>query len=179
MPCIINKPWEKKYVYPLLESLKNTRSVASVIFLRGISGSGKTTLRNLLCSLLGSENAVCFSADDYFTKNGVYTFDINKISEAHAEYIKSMELALQSPNIRYIIIDNTHTRLWHLCNAENMAKKYNAETYYIDITVSDKAHFELCLKRQCHNVPDNVLLEQWVNWEEHPKSMRIPMFVSD
>jgi hypothetical protein len=33
------------------------------------------------------------------------------------------------------------------------------------------------LKRQCHNVPENVLLEQWSKWEEHPKSIHIPMFI--
>jgi predicted kinase len=58
-----------------------------------------------------------------------------------------------------------------------MANKYNAGTYYIDITVPDKVHFTLCLKRQCHNVPEEVLLEQWTNWEEHPKSMCIPMCI--
>jgi predicted kinase len=171
-----DKTWNEKYVYPLLESFKNTRTTSSVIFLRGISGSGKSTLRNLLCSLLGSENVVCLSADDYFTKEGVYTFDINKISQAHMECVKSLEVALQS-SIRYIIMDNTHTQLWHLHNAENMANKYNAELHYIDISVPDRAHFELCLKRQCHNVPENVLLEQWSKWEEHPKSIHISMFI--
>jgi uridine kinase len=172
------KTWEETYIHPLLESLKNTRNVANVIFLRGISGSGKSTLRKLLCSLLDSENVTCLSADDYFTKDGVYSFNINKISEAHMECVKSLEIALQS-SIHYIIMDNTHTQLWHLHNAENMANKYNAELHYIDITVPDRAHFELCLKRQCHNVPEHVLLEQWANWEEHPKSIYIPMFISD
>lgn len=172
-----DKSWEETYVYPILEQLKNTRALRNVIFLRGISGSGKSTLRSLLCSLLGSERTDSFSADDYFTRDGLYKFDINKISEAHMECVKSMEIALQNPNIQYIILDNTHTRLWHLSNAENMANKYNAETYYIDITVPDKTHFDLCLKRQCHNVPEEVLLEQWTNWEEHPKSMCIPMCI--
>jgi len=172
------KTWQEIHLYPLIEILKNTRIVSNVIFLRGISGSGKTTIRKFLYSLLGSENVVSFSADDYFTIDGIYKFNINKISEAHMECVKSLETALQS-SVPYIIMDNTHTKLWHLYNAENTANKYHANLYYIDIVVPDKAHFALCLKRQVHNVPEEVLLEQWVNWEEHPKSIHIPMFVSD
>lgn len=173
------KIWQEKYLYPLLPYLTNKKTVPHVIFLRGISGSGKSTVSTYLSCLLGSEKVVSFSADNYFIVDGVYKFELNKASEAHNDCVKSMELALQSPNIRYIIMDNTHTRLWHLHNAENIANKYGANIYYIDIIVPDKTHFLICLKRQCHNVPEDVLLEQWVNWEDNSKSMRIPMFVSN
>jgi predicted kinase len=173
------KAWQEKHLYPLLPLLTNTKSITNVIFLRGISGSGKSTLSNCLSHLLDSEKVISLSADNYFTINGVYKFKINKISEAHKECVKSLELALQSTNIRYIIMDNTHTRLWHLHDAENLAKNYGATIYYIDIVVPDKPHFLLCLKRQCHNVPEGVLLDQWVNWEEIPNSIRIPMFISE
>jgi len=173
----VNK-WQEKYLYPLLQSLKNTTSFKNVIFLRGISGSGKTTMSNAISHLLGSEMVVSFSADNYFTVDGVYKFDILKISEAHKHCVNSMEIALQSPTIRYIIMDNTHTQLWHLSHAENVANQYDAKLHYLDINVPDKAHFLLCLKRQRHNVSEDVLLYQWNNWEDNPKSERIPMFVS-
>ena len=173
------KAWQEKHLYPLLPLLTNTKSIPNVIFLRGISGSGKSTLSSSLSCLLGSEMVISLSADNYFTINGIYKFEINKASEAHKECVNSLELALQSPNIRYIIMDNTHTRLWHLHDAENLAKKYGANIYYIDIVVPDMPHFLLCLKRQCHNVPEGVLLDQWVNWEENPKSICIPMFISE
>jgi tRNA uridine 5-carbamoylmethylation protein Kti12 len=171
--------WQKNHLYPLIPPLINNNKLKTVIFLRGISGTGKTTISNALSQLLGSENVVSYSADNYFTINGVYNFDIKRAPDAHKYCVNSMEIALQSPTIRYIIMDNTHTQLWHLYNAENIANKYCANLYYIDITVPDKAHFLLCLKRQRHNVPEDVLLYQWNNWEDHPKSKNIPMFVSD
>lgn len=171
------KEWEDKYLSPIAETLRN--SDRSVIFLRGISGSGKTTLSSKLSNLLGSNKTVCCSADNYFIVDGRYTFDFTKISEAHTSCINEMETALCSPNINYIIMDNTHTRMWHLLNAETIAKKYDVKIFYIDIIVPNESHFYICLKRQSHNVPHDVLLEQWNNFEENPKSIKIPMFVSE
>jgi len=168
--------WEKDNLHPLLPILKNTGTIPQIIFLRGISGSGKTTLSDALSCLLGVEKVVCFSADNYFIIDGTYNFQISKISDAHSACINFMEKALQSCEYPYIIMDNTHTRLWHLSNAERIAEKYGAKIFYIDIIVPDHTHFLLCLKRQRHNVPEEVLLEQWVNWEKHPKSMLVQMF---
>lgn len=176
---ITRQIWQERYVYPLIPSLINTKNLKTVIFLRGISGSGKTNVSNILSQILGSEKVASFSADNYFTIDGVYEFDIKRISDAHRECVKSMEVALQSDTIRYIIMDNTHTQLWHLYNAETVANQYKAHLYYLEINVPDKAHFLLCLKRQRHNVPEEVLLYQWKSWEENPKSTIIPMYVSD
>jgi predicted kinase len=173
------KLWYERYLYPLIPSLVNNTNLKTVIFLRGISGSGKTTVSNILSQMLGAENVASFSADSYFTIDGIYKFDIKKISDAHRDCVRSMEIALQSDTIRYIIMDNTHTQLWHLYNAEKVANQYDANLYYIDINVPDKAHFLLCLQRQRHNVPEEVLLYQWNSWEENPKSRTIPMYVSN
>jgi predicted kinase len=169
--------WQEKYIVPLIPFLSNT--IKNVIFLRGISGSGKTRLANTLIHLLGSEKTVSFSADSYFTIDGVYKFEIERASDAHKNCVNSMEIALKSPTIHYIIMDNTHTQLWHLYNAETIANQYGANIVYLDIQVPDKEHFLLCLQRQRHNVPEDVLLAQWLNWQENPKSKIIPMFVSE
>lgn len=179
MPDTYKDKWNDTYLQTLLSCLTNTKTAKNVIFLRGISGSGKTTISKALSYLLGAENVATFSADNYFTKDGVYRFDIKKAPEAHQDCVSSMELALQSSAYRYVIMDNTHTQLWHLSNAENTANKYDVTLFYIDIIVPDKPHFEICLKRQRHNVPEDVLLNQWLKWETNPKSIQIPMFVSE
>ena len=170
--------WEEKYLHPLLPNLINTKTTPSLIFLRGISGSGKSTVSKFLRDALGPSNTVICSADNYFIKDSVYKFDITKVSEAHKDCLESMEAALQTPEIRYIIVDNTHTRLWHLQAAERTVQKYGAHIHYIDINVPDLAHLLVCLVRQQHNVSKETLLEQWTNWEIHPKSISIPMQIS-
>jgi uridine kinase len=173
------KVWEEKYLYPILSILRNTNTSQTVIFLRGISGSGKSTIASSLSQLLGTKNTAVCSADNYFIEDGIYRFESSKLSEAHEACARALKSALAFSNIRYIIVDNTHTRMWHLYNTETLAKESGAEIHYLNIVVPDKEHVSLCLKRQIHCVPDHILVEQWLNWEDIPNSINIPMFVSD
>lgn len=173
------KTWIETYLQPIYKLVQNDTTMPTVLFLRGISGSGKSTVSSLLTHALGADKTVICSADDYLMVDGVYKFDINKLSDAHKQCIKSMEAAYQTPNIRYIIMDNTHTRLWHLEAAEEVARKHGSKILYIDIVVPDEAHLALCLNRQRHNVSKTTILYQWANWEVTPKSLHIPMFVSE
>jgi len=173
------KVWEEKYLYPIRSILTNTNTSNTVIFLRGISCSGKSTIANSLSRLLGPENTTVCSADNYFIKDGIYRFESSKLSEAHEACARALKSALGSSNIRYIIVDNTHTRMWHLYNTETLAKESGAQIYYLNIVVPDKEHLSICVKRQIHCVPDNILLDQWLNWEEISNSINIPMFVSE
>ena len=172
------KIWEVAYLYPIVSILTNTNARKSVIFLRGISGSGKSTIANSLSRLLGAENTNVCSADNYFIKGGLYRFETSKLPEAHQSCATAMKSALGSSNIRYIIVDNTHTRMWHLYNTETLAKESGAEIHYLNIVVPDTDHLSLCIKRQIHCVPDHIILDQWLNWEEIPNSINIPMFIS-
>jgi len=173
------KMWIETYLHPIYKLVQNDTAKPTVLFLRGISGSGKSTVSSLLTSHFGADKTAICSADDYLMEDGVYKFDINKLSDAHKHCIKSMEAAYQTPHIRYIIMDNTHTRLWHLEAAEEVARSHGSKIHYLDIVVPDESHLALCLNRQRHNVSKSTILSQWAKWEVNPKSLRIPMFVSD
>jgi predicted kinase len=171
--------WEEKYLHPLIRSLKMDGPPA-VVLLRGISGSGKSTLSNRLITLLGSDKVSHCSADHYFIdENGDYHFDASNLPKAHAACIACLENALLTPSIRVIIVDNTHTRLWHMSTAEELAVKYGARIFVVEIVVPDQAHFSLCYQRQKHYVEKAVLYDQWIGWEKYLKPcIRVPMFVS-
>lgn len=171
--------WEQKYLEPLVQNL-TTKGPPSVILLRGISGSGKSILCNRLTALLGADKVSHCSADDYFTdENGAYHFDPSKLPDAHAVCVAALEDALVDPSIRVILVDRTHTRLWHMSNAEQVAKKHGARVFVLEIVVPDNAHFSLCYQRQRHNVPKDVLYDQWMGWEKYlGPCVRVPMFVS-
>jgi predicted kinase len=175
------KTWEEIYIKSIIPKLTCVDYFGQhVIFLRGISGSGKSTVCEVLARLLGQEKVVYCSADTYFTCGKLYLFEPDKLHKAHKACVDSMEMALLTPGVSYVIVDNTHTQLIHLSAAEAIAEKYRAKMFYLEIVVPDINHLLICLKRQCHRVPVNVLLDQWLKWETHlHTTFRIPMFISN
>ncbi len=75
-----------------------------LVIMRGLPGSGKSTLAKKIAGKKG----VALAADDYFMRDGKYTFDANKHTAAHAwnqERAKKHLAAGVSP----VVIDNTNT----------------------------------------------------------------------
>lgn len=88
-----------------------------LILMRGAPGSGKSTLAKSLISRtmpVQSFSDFVFSSDDYFyNSNGIYRYDVNRLSDAHAFNKKRVEdkaVKGWSP----IIIDNTNMQLWEM-----------------------------------------------------------------
>jgi len=50
--------------------------------IRGLPGSGKSTLGAKIATVIGGQQ---FEADQYFYKNGIYTFDRGLLGEAHRQ----------------------------------------------------------------------------------------------
>jgi len=89
--------------------------------LRGLPGSGKSTLAK---SIGGSH----FEADMYFIRDGKYSFDVSKLSNAHSWCSASVygKMANGTPKI---VVSNTFTKEWEMDNYNKMAEEHGYTVY--------------------------------------------------
>ena len=124
-----------------------------LIICRGSPGSGKSTYaRRVKAKMLGMFGLSCTvaSADDYFVKNGIYTFDRTKLSKAH-EYCRDQVHKAMIHNTPYVLVDNTNIRRNDFSEYIRMAQEFGYQTiekvFGLDATVDE------LVKRGTHNVP--------------------------
>lgn len=125
--------------------------MARILIMRGLPGAGKSTWarRN------HPEALVC-SADSFFLDDeGVYRFDGELLSDAHAwclrgyaEILSSMERGDRSrPEV--VIVDNTAIRAWEISPYYNLARAYGHEVSVVQVDCDIlTAH-----SRNIHGVP--------------------------
>lgn len=119
-----------------------------LILIRGLPGSGKTTLAHKIIndSSIYNLNFVHIEADMYFVNDGVYTFDREKIHQAHAWCRETARILLE--NGQNVIVSNTFTTLKEI-------------KPYLDL-VKDKEDLRIihCDGKNygsIHNVPDETI----------------------
>lgn len=131
----------------------------TVIIMRGVPGSGKSTYAK--ASFPG---AVICSADDFFTKDGVYRFDGAKIGMAHAECFSKFMRAITAPLELQIIIDNTNTQLWEMAPYRAVAHHFGHGVRIIRMACDP----EIAASRCVHDVPWNSVMNMQSRMENTP-----------
>jgi predicted kinase len=115
----------------------------TVTILRGISGAGKSTYtRN------NHPNAVVCSADNWFIKDGVYTFNRDLLGKAHDWCKAQFESALQRSQDE-VVVDNTNTTMREMKFYVEKAKQYGYELNVVRLTVDPV----IAASRNLHGVP--------------------------
>ena len=138
------------------------------LILQGISGSGKSTyVENFTKQTIqdfyqnrrtGFPTIKSFSADNFFTKDGIYKYDKTKQSEAHAEclrdYIRFLfDTWVEDDYDRIAIVDNTNCTYNEMSAYIQIAKAYDFEPKVITFVTDPKIHGV----RNIHNVPQEVI----------------------
>ncbi|XP_055695999.1 uncharacterized protein LOC129797449 [Lutzomyia longipalpis] len=111
-------PVVKNPEHPLLEEVcKEINSgVKVMIIMRGLPGSGKTHLAEKIVdhTVGGDYRRHIFSSDDFFYDvNGVYHYNIDKLSDAHS-FNQNNVFKRAYDGWSPIIVDNTNMRLWEM-----------------------------------------------------------------
>lgn len=113
----------------------------TLLLVRGLPGSGKTTLAT---ELAGKDFPV-FEADQYFSKDGKYNFDMKKLSFAHGDCQKRTEEAMKN-GIEKVFVSNTFTTEYEMSAYKELAKKYG---YRLSTIIVENRH----QSDSIHNVP--------------------------
>ena len=141
---------------------------ATVHIMRGIPGSGKSTVAKMLTK----PEFIC-SADDYFMKDGVYTFVQHEIGKAHQACLKKFVDLLHAYNAKaeydlgfrldaedvIVVVDNTNLRRWEYetyVKVAELAGWLVEFTEFVpprDNTLGD--YVRLCASRNAHGVSPN------------------------
>jgi len=133
----------------------------TLTLVRGLPGSGKTSFAGLLAS---NNKSVVLSADDFFTKNGVYSFDPKKLPEAH-NYCQMMT-RIQLDNFCSVVVANTFSQRWEMEVYIRIAKEKNIRLYVSDIFDGGLTNEELH-KRNVHQVPLETIASMRMRWEHN------------
>ncbi|XP_059620528.1 uncharacterized protein LOC132264341 [Phlebotomus argentipes] len=112
------QPEVAKITHPLMEEVcKEINSgIRVMVLMRGLPGSGKTYLaRKIVDQTAGGDyRRHIFSSDNFFYDvNGVYKYDIDKLSEAHL-FNQNCVFKKAYDGWSPIIVDNTSMKLWEL-----------------------------------------------------------------
>lgn len=125
-----------------------------LIVMRGVSGSGKSTMARKIAAERGG---VIFSTDDFFEKEGGYSFDPKALPGNHAKNQSRAEEAMKA-GVSPIIIDNTNTEAWEMRPYVQAAvdNGYEVEIVEPGSEGFPEVDFEEIMKRQSTRGPKSI-----------------------
>ena len=115
--------------------------------IRGLPGSGKSTMAKGM-------PGIHIEADQYFVRDGVYSFDRAKLSEAHAWCLRETETALR--NGHRVNVSNTFTQRWEMQPYIGLAASLGVPVDVIEATGNWP---------NVHSVPDDAIARMRDRWE--------------
>jgi len=140
------------------------------IILRGLPGTGKSFIAEKYLKYLSHAfeslpTPVILSSDDYFLTNKVYTFDKDKIQEAHKWNWERFRKHVED-NQPLIIIDNTNIKKFHYAHYLDYATRHNYITLIVLVPHNESTNRELS-ERNIHNVDQETIrrMRKSFEWE--------------
>jgi len=121
-----------------------------VYILRGVPGCGKTTYAKLVQGWNPRGTAIV-SADNYFTRDGVYRFDPNQLRMAHDECLRAYTEYVTRGEIESLIVDNTNLSVAEIAPYYALALAYGHRDVAV-YNVDRRATADECYARNTHGV---------------------------
>lgn len=128
-----------------------------LILMRGLPGSGKSSLAQSLDGLV-------LSTDDFFTKKGVYKFNIRAVGIAHGWNQKRAQKAMESGE-ELVIIDNTNIQAKEMKPYARMAKEFGYEIEIMEANTPHQFDVDKLAQYNKHNVPKDKIQEMMDKYE--------------
>lgn len=104
------------------------------------------------------------SADDYFMRNGRYTYDGTKISEAH-QYAQRTFMQRASKGYSPLIVDNTNMKYWELVPYIQVAIQYQFHVEIMEPQTPWKFKARDLAQKNKHGVPMDKIKKMMENYD--------------
>lgn len=127
--------------------------------MRGLPGSGKSTLARAIAK---NKNHV-YSTDDFWTE---CEFDYELLELAHNWNQQRVADALLA-GVNNIVVDNTNVDVRSMKLYVELARKYNYTIVLVEPNTSFKWDVEVLVKKNCHNVPIDVIQKMRDRYEHN------------
>lgn len=137
---------------------RNVLTMKKLIILVGLPGSGKSFLaKELRLQYFETHkgilaNCVVCSADNFFMKHNVYTFDADMLGLAHS-YCRSLVAKAMYDETELIIVDNTNLTKAEREPYESLALSFNYQVEMVEPNTTWRYDVQECYKRNKHGVP--------------------------
>ncbi|KAL7021560.1 hypothetical protein ACKWTF_011927 [Chironomus riparius] len=136
------------------------------VILRGLPGSGKSYIGKRLIEDTIRDNFEehVISADDYFFRNGKYSYDASKISEAHQNAQRQF---FNRANKGYspLVVDNTNLQSWEMFPYIQAAIQYGYSIEIMEPVTPWKWTAHKLAQKNKHNVPMDKIKKMMDNYD--------------
>ncbi|XP_072039599.1 uncharacterized protein [Amphiura filiformis] len=130
--------------------------------MRGAPGSGKSTIARQL----KGEHGVIYSTDEFFYKDGQYTFDPMRLGDAHEWNQKRAREACEA-GTSPVIIDNTNSLRWEMKPYVSMALDNEYQVEFREPMTPWRNKPGQLAKKNSHNVPAESIAKQLERYEHN------------
>lgn len=146
---------------------KGSHTIKTLYITCAASGSGKSTYAKKLKD--ENPNLVVCSADNYFIKDGVYTFNPSGLGAAHQQC--EFEAQVGMAKGLETIVDNTNTQWKSIEIYIRLAAIYGYSVKFIIFDVP-KEKIPVLVARNAHGVPEKAVQRQWDGVQELKKTLK-------
>ena len=151
-------------------------NINTMYILRGLPGSGKSNISKYFKNNFESCNICC--ADEYFCKDGIYLWNYNKIDLAH-DYCLNKVIQSVKTKVKFVIVDNTNTKLNEFAKYIELAKIYNYTVIILEIYCKNKEQVVSFCKRGLHSVPIQDALKMYDRWETYDDAILLEPYLKN
>jgi predicted kinase len=124
-----------------------------LVIMRGLPGSGKSTLAKEICGEIG----VIVSTDDFFYRNGHYSFDAKKLPAARQACYETVVDGMLA-RMPLLILDNPNIKRAWFEKYLVVAEEHGYKTWECVVGSFNKENLETYFKRCVHGVSMETLI---------------------
>jgi NEDD4-binding protein 2 len=148
----------------------------TMYILRGLPGSGKSSISKYLSEYF--EECSVFSADDYFMKNGVYSWSKDKIEQAHITCYNKVKMCANNGD-PFIVVDNTNSRVNEFAQYVELGKNFGYRIIVLEIYCKNKDQCVKFSKRGIHKILIQDILKIYDRWQIYDDAIILEPYIKN